>query len=362
MNNIQKRIKHFFFKIDQHVPYIPDFSDAWNILKIMLVSFLICVIYSFTEVSKASEFYTKFWLNIKIFAPYVITQLLLLIFNANRIKSMKPANAILLILFLNFICVYLVYAALTRSFETFFTEWDATVAKFCVSLGILFFFLIYFDWREKNLHPSHIKAKLSFLQSKMRPHFLFNTLNSIVSLIKRDPEKAKKMLLNLSELLRASLREEDEKFFHTLSQEIHLCEKYLEIEKMRLGERLEVIWEVQENISEVKIPRLVIQPLIENSILHGIQKLENGGKVEITIRKNLLNHLTIEIKNPKPNIPKSELEKEDHNNISMSNLSQRLKICYEGDITFKTNDSNDSFYVFIEIPTDLKVQDKPFSF
>lgn len=344
-----KKLKFFLFKLQHRMPYIPDFSDGWNILKIMLVSFFICVIYSFSEVSKASDFYTTFWINLKIFSPYIIMQLLLLIFNAKKIKEFNPVYAILYIIFLNFICVYLVYAAMTRSFETFFTKWDETLAKFCLSFGILFFFLIYFDWREKSTHPSHIIARLSFLQSKMRPHFLFNTLNSIVSLIKKEPDTAKKMLLNLSELLRASLKE-DHTFMHTLDEEIILCKKYLEIEKMRLGNRLDIVWDIQEKLNLILVPKLSIQPLIENSVLHGIQNLENGGTIEVSIRKNLLSRAVIEIKNPKP-LHVDEFNKdENHNNISMSNLSDRLKICYDGDIIFKTKNDGESFYVLLEVP------------
>lgn len=86
----------------------------------------------------------------------------------------------------------------------------------------------------------------------MRPHFLFNTLNSIVSLIKKDPTTAKKMLLNLSNLLRASLRLDDNTYFYQLNDEINLCKTYMEIEHIRLGERLNVIWNVEEKVLMLK--------------------------------------------------------------------------------------------------------------
>jgi two-component system sensor histidine kinase AlgZ len=230
-----------------------------------------------------------------------------------------------------------------------FLEIDEAVAKFALSFGILFFFLIYFDWRERNLHPSQLQAQLSFLQSKMRPHFLFNTINSIVSLIKKEPTTAKKMLLNLSELLRASLKEEHT-FMHKLSEEITLCKKYLEIEKMRLGDRLEIFWDVEENLDNVIFPKLSIQPLIENSVLHGIQKLEEGGSIHIKISKTLKSRLTIEISNPIPLETIGLVDEESHNNISMANLIERLKICFDGDILFRNLKSENKFYVYLETP------------
>ncbi len=345
-----KKLRSILFKIENRVPYIPDFGDAWNILKILLVSFLISVIYSFSQVDKASEFYGYFWENIQVFAPYVITQLILLIFNSKIIKKLSPLNAILYLILLNFITIYLVYSLTDYSFYSMFDNWDRAIAKFALSYGILFFFLIYFDWREKNLHPSQLQAQLSFLQSKMRPHFLFNTLNSIISLIKKEPEIAKKMLLNLSELLRASLREENT-FMHSLDKEIILCKKYLEIEKMRLGDRLEVKWEIQDNLENNLVPKLSLQPLIENSVLHGIQNLEDGGVIEVSIRKNLLSRIVIEIKNTQSDTNNGL--KEEGNKISMKNLIERLNICFDGDIVFKTQNNGDNYYVYLEIPIRL---------
>lgn len=341
-----KKIKSLLFSIEQRVPYIPDFSDAWTVLKILLVSFLLCVIYSFSQVQHASEFYLKFVPNLQIFAPYVISQLLLLIFSAKIISKNKPVYAILIIITLNFTCVYFVHSAISKTFTDFFSDVDATLAQFFVSFGILFFFLIYFDWREKNIDPANTLAKLIFLQSKMRPHFLFNTLNSVISLMKKDPDTARKMLLNLSELLRVSLKDEEVSMY-SLKEEINLCKKYLEIEKIRLGERLNVVWEINEEMLKYQVPRLGIQPLIENSVLHGIQNLEEGGQIEIVISE-VDEKLSIKIKNP-VGTPQNYTE-DKHNNISMANLKERLKIYFSGDVIFKSYKRERDYYVDLIIP------------
>jgi two-component system sensor histidine kinase AlgZ len=223
--------------------------------------------------------------------------------------------------------------------------------QLAVSFGILFFFLIYFDWHEKNLDPANTIAKLTFLQSKMRPHFLFNTLNSVNSLIKKDPDKARKMINNLSELLRVSIKDEDVKEMYELKNEISICEKYLEIESIRLGSRLNIVWNKNDNSLQAKVPKLFLQPIIENAILHGIQNIESGGTVEISLYKNLNDKLIIEVKNP---IPKNEDIKNSKdlkgNNISISNIKERLKIYYRGDIIFNLKKSEEFFYVFMELP------------
>ena len=349
MKNILKKTKHVFFKIEQRVPYIPDFSDAWTILKVLLVSFLLCVIYSFSEIQHAPDFYLKFIPNLREFAPYVISQVVLLICFAKLISRQKPFKAIMLIIVLNFIGIYIVHSVLVKNFVGFFNDIDTMLPQFFVSFGILFFFLIYFDWREKNLDPANTLAKLIFLQSKMKPHFLFNTLNSVIALMKKDPDTAKKMLLNLSELLRASIKEEEVSMY-PLKDEISLCEKYLEIEKIRLTNRLEVNWIVKEDVKNYHVPRLCLQPLIENSVLHGIENLEAGGKIEINIHKILADRIVVEITNPISGKKATNYSEDKHNNVSIENLIERLNIYYDGDVVFKKQIKNGYFYTYMEIP------------
>ena len=333
--------------IEKRVPLIPDFSDLNNIGKIALVSFWITVIYSFTQIEVYSQFYDKLWYNVKNFIPYLILQLLFLILFSKLIKKIKPFFSILLIVFINFICLYIIQSLIHQSANFFFDNLPNSFIQLYVSIGIIFLYLIYFDWREKNLDPANSLAKLMFLQSKMRPHFLFNTLNSVVSLIKKDPETAKKMLLNLSELLRVSIKEEDITTMYSLKEELDLCDKYLAIEKIRLGERLSIAFNIDENLMDAKVPKLFLQPLIENSILHGIQNLENGGQVDIKITKNLINNLVIEIKNPNIKLINKKI---DGNKVALKNIKERLNIYFNNNVIFKTISYDDIYYVSIEIP------------
>lgn len=345
--NLLNSLKKHLSDIEKRVPFIPDFSDLTNIGKIALVSLWITVIYSFTQVQSYNQFYNTFWYNIKGFTPYLVLELLFLILFSKPIKKMKPFFSILLIVFINFICLYIIQSLIHQSPTLFFENLENSFIQFYVSIGIIFIFLIYFDWREKNLDPANSLAKLIFLQSKMRPHFLFNTLNSIVSLIKRDPDTAKKMLLNLSELLRVSIKEEDITVMYSLKEELELCDKYLAIEKIRLGDRLSVSFEIEENLKDAKVPKLFLQPLIENAILHGIQNLEDGGQVDMKITKNLINNLIIEIKNPSNEIIN---KKNEGNKVALSNIKERLKIYYNNNIIFKTISQDNMYYVLIEIP------------
>lgn len=345
-----RKTKAMFFGIGQGVPYIPNFHDFWNIIKVFSVSFLICIIYSFSKIYRASDIFFMLEINLKLFTPYVVTMLLFLYFFSSFLKKINPFFALCWIFILNVLSVYFVFSSVNRDFFLIFHNPDVAFDQLAVSFGILFFFLIYFDWREKNLDPANTIAKLTFLQSKMRPHFLFNTLNSVNSLIKKDPEKARKMINNLSELLRVSIKDEDVKEMYELKNEINLCERYLEIEKVRLGERLRVDWHNNSNCLSTKVPKLFLQPIIENAILHGVQHLEKGGLIEISLYKNLNEKLIIEVKNPYPLDLNQNSKDIKGNNISIPNIKERLNIYYKGDIYFEIKKDNGFYYVYIEIP------------
>lgn len=348
-----KKIKKALFLVEQRVPYIPDFSNAGTIIRILSMSFFLCVIYSFSSINEIGEFYGVFIPNLKVFFPYVVAQILLLISFSKLILRKKSFFSILIILVLNFISVYIVHSLLENSFNDLFVSINVLLAKFCLSFGIIFLFLIYFDWRQKNIDPAHTMSKLIFLQSKMRPHFLFNTLNSIVSLIKKKPEVAKKMILNLSTLLRASLKDEEVSMY-PIKEEVDLCQKYLEIEAMRLGDRLIINWDIDNDILNSLIPRLTLQPLIENGVLHGIQHIADGGTITIEIKKHEKDKILIKITNP---VGKKNFYSETkHNNISLTNLKERLDIYYNANVFFNHKNKDGLYVVMLIIPS-IKIDD-----
>lgn len=145
---------------------------------------------------------------------------------------------------------------------------------------------------------AHARAEADALQARIRPHFLFNSMNMIASLIRRDPDLAERAVLDLSDLFRAALGAGEGS--STLDKEVELARQYLTIESLRLGERLQTEWVLQEPVPwSQPLPRLILQPLIENAVLHGISQVAEGGTVRIEIRADSeLLHIVIE--NPAP--------------------------------------------------------------
>lgn len=129
------------------------------------------------------------------------------------------------------------------------------------------------------------EAELKLLESKINPHFLYNSLNSIASLVHHNPDKAEEMTVKLSKLFRYSINSSNENF-NTIEKEIEMLNTYLDIEKIRFSERLDVLFDVSEDIHALKIPRFILQPLAENAIKHGISKVIEKGLMVISIKKD----------------------------------------------------------------------------
>ena len=191
-----------------------------------------------------------------------------------------------------------------------------------VSALWLRYFYMQHQWRE-NLE-SEVNARMQALQSRIRPHFFFNCMNTIASLTQKSPALAEEATEDLADLFRVCLQEVGR--FSTLGEEIALCQRYIRIETHRFGERLKVVWETDDLPSTMTLPLLTLQPLIENAIYHGIESLPAGGV--IFVRGTLsANCATIMIDNPLA----ADIGTKNRrgNQIALDNLRERLSAHYD---------------------------------
>jgi len=208
----------------------------------------------------------------------------------------------------------------------------------CIIAGmVLRYFYVQQQLREQE--QSELQSRIQALQSRIRPHFLFNSMNIIASLISVDPETAETVVEDLSELFRASLNDAGNQVLMT--EELELCERYVRIERLRLGDRLRVAWDIGEFPDELKIPLLTLQPLLENAIYHGIQPLPDGGTIALTLRCER-NVVSVRITNP---LPAPEFRTPTQGNkMAVNNIRTRLNVLY-----------NDAAELTAEIEGDLYV-------
>lgn len=207
---------------------------------------------------------------------------------------------------------------------------------------ILRYFYVRFQWDQKV--RAEAEARLQALQSRIRPHFLFNSLNTIASLTRIDAEQAETAVENLADLFRVSLR--DARQFHTFKEECELCQRYLAIEALRLGERLKVEWDIDDIPDDAYLPPLLIQPLLENAISHGIEPKAEGGTISIKGIKSK-NRIILEVSNP---VPDDKARASQGNQIAQENIRARLKALYESKAEMELIEEDDRYSVKLTWP------------
>ncbi|MHA3052959.1 sensor histidine kinase [Acinetobacter sp. ANC 4640] len=201
-----------------------------------------------------------------------------------------------------------------------------------LSYGVLMgaFSLRYLYIRDQWIKQQHseLQARIQAMQARIQPHFLFNSLNSVVSLIAVDPDKAEEMLINLSRLFRVSLQELK---LVSLAEELQICRQYIAIEQIRLRDRLQMDWRLPDiqSLQYIQIPVLSLQPLLENSIFHGVEKISSPCKISLLV-EILDRQVNIVITNP---YLQEQQGQRQGNGIALENVKQRLR-AYYGDAAY----------------------------
>jgi two-component system sensor histidine kinase AlgZ len=207
---------------------------------------------------------------------------------------------------------------------------------------VLRYFYLQRQWQQQR--EAEMQSHLTALQARIQPHFLFNSMNTIASLIATNPDQAEDAVLDLSELFRASLRTVDQLI--PLARELDLCQRYLAIETLRLGDRLTLEWHIEPGLEQQAIPPLTLQPLIENAIYHGIQPRPDGGtvRVEAQVRGQFVYLL---VQNPKPGHNHSQ---HDGNRMALANIQSRLQALFGEPAVLKNSHQGDIYTVTLRLP------------
>ena len=220
-------------------------------------------------------------------------------------------------------------------------EWVLT--RMLLAAGAAVALLEYFRLRARAYAPSFSEARLQALQARIRPHFLFNSLNTVLGLIRTDPRRAEQTLENLADLFRVFMR--DARELVPLDDEVLTCKEYLAIEQLRLTGRLRIVWDIDEMPGDALIPSLLLQPLLENAVHHGIEPRTSQGILNIRITKPG-ERVRVDIDNPlSPNPPTRS-----GNQMALSNVRERLMLLYDMEAELKTFTRDERFYLQLEFP------------
>ena len=210
-------------------------------------------------------------------------------------------------------------------------------------LGVLL--MVWLQLRHRSQLPADTTARLAELQSRIRPHFLFNTLNSALSLVRRDPDRAEALLEDLSELFRSALA--DGASVVSLGEEIELAQRYLAIEQVRFGERLKVVWQLDPAANGARVPPLLLQPLVENAVRHGIEPHPEGGTVRVSTRVRR-GQVGVSVLNTLPEEPGAATGA--GHGIALQNVRDRLSLMHDVAASLDVRTDGKTYQVLITLP------------
>ena len=196
--------------------------------------------------------------------------------------------------------------------------------------------------RERARTPTDTAARLSELQARIRPHFLFNTLNSAIALVRAEPAKAEALLEDLSDLFRYALVEQGESV--TLADEMSVAQRYLAIEQVRFGDRIAVQWLLDPAAASARLPPLLLQPLLENAVKHGVEPSASGAQIRVSTERRG-SRVVIKIANTVPGGPG-----EGGSGLALTNVRDRLQLLHDVQCQFSSTLKDGLFLVRIEVP------------
>ena len=343
---------------EKNAEFLPNFCTGWVVFNVVVVAEMLAIVINLViprNLLSASPFQDL--LLISLFIQWVAlagtTVLCYTRKYLNRLPNLRALGMAYLLLLLTTFAVsecaiWLLW--LTKKIGTPRPEWyaDFHILTLTISAIINGLLLRYFVAKHEltQLTLSEARAKMQALQSRIRPHFVFNSLNIIASLTRREPEKAEAAIEDMADLFRMMLSEDEA--LVPIKNEIDVANKYLALEALRLDNRLTVNWDVGKFPRKAVMPVLTLQPLLENAIRHGIEELPAGGVVGVRLWDEN-DKIHIRITNPVPKT-RAKLTKTSHVQ-SLDNIRRRFHSHYGDQAVITDSEDNDLFTVTVVLPT-----------
>ncbi len=329
--------------------YLPDFCDGEVFLRLLLVVELIAIVFALVSYDSGGLFVHIALISVIMLWVGLCSAAALCWFArrdwlGDHVRTTIVTVAVVLAMTLFASLLSLAVGEMLRfgsanSIALTLTR-NLAVAAILVGLALRYFYLHY----ESDLRmQTEASARLQALQARIRPHFLFNSMNTIASLTHDQPDLAEHAIENLSDLFRASLAAESS---ITLAQELELTRSYVDLEALRLGDRLVVNWHLPEEEPKLNLPALTLQPLVENAIYHGIEPLSEGGTIDLVI-DTVGDKIEISISNP---VVPADAPRRKGNSMALDNIRERLALAFGGAASMELTEDETRYTVRLRIP------------
>jgi two-component system sensor histidine kinase AlgZ len=338
--------------------YLPDFCAAQSVLAVVLIAELVALFLTLARVGISELFWTDLartslfllWAGLGTAAALCAARGAL-----SRLDVLRGSLlALLLILGVTAVVTegaWWLAASASRLLGVEMDPFSADHFEFllrnlavCTIAGglALRYFYVSQQWRLNV--EAEAQSRVRALQARIRPHFLFNSMNTIASLTRTNPRVAEQAIADLSDLFRASLREHRERI--PLGSEIEIARAYERIERLRLGDRLRVDWQLDTLPMDTPVPALFLQPLLENAVYHGIEPMDKGGTIRVTGRREG-STAVLSIENP---IAARLVARRPGHNVGLDNVRQRLSLMFHGETDLEVIESPERFIVTLRFP------------
>lgn len=317
---------------------LPDFRNQGVWLRLLLAANVLMLVVVLIGNRNLSQLPREVVELAALVEPALLLTLTLLYLLGPRLQRRSWALGLTIVVVMSMGAMASVEAALALAFQSS-SGWRAPLA----AGGAAALLIYWFGLRSRAQAPALAEARLSALTARIRPHFFFNSLNAVLGIMREDARRAETALEELAELFRALMR--DNRELTLLSEEIALARKYIDIERLRLGERLQVIWTVDACPPDALAPPLLLQPLLENAVYHGIEPLSEPGEIHVGIN-NTSDGVRIEIDNPVT----ANREPRPGNHMAMENLRERLMLFYDLEARLETRQADGRYWVCVDLP------------
>jgi two-component system, LytTR family, sensor histidine kinase AlgZ len=320
---------------------LPNFCNLGTLLRSLTLVNAIGLIYALARARELRDLWDEFLAVAAFLEPTLLFSLVILCAARRFIERVSYRIGLAVVLSTVLIMVTLIH----KVAQTYlFADHGYGLAQTWLSAVVITTCLLfYFDLRSRALSPALTEARLQALQARIRPHFLFNSLNAVLSLIRSEPRRAERALEDMAELFRVLMA--DNQRLITLQKEVDLCRQYLEIEQLRLGDRLTVDWHTDKMPNDALIPPLVLQPLLENAVYHGVEPAALAGEIVINIYRNR-NQVVVVLRNPYH----PEASRHGGNKMAMNNIRERLALHFDAEASMKSQIMGETYQVTITMP------------
>ena len=318
---------------------LPNFRNLGILLRILVIVDGICLAAALLKTGEPLALMEELIDLTALVQPILILSLLVLAAANNWLQRLRYPYAILTLIAIELAVATAVYFLGL----TVFKGGGALERYWLFTLLVTGILIGYFDLRGRALSPALTEARLQALQARIRPHFLFNSINAVLSLMRQDPRRAEQVLEDLADLFRVLMA--DNRQLTQIAREIDLARQYLNIELLRLGARLRVEWDIAGMPPDALIPPLVLQPLLENAVYHGIEPRSDPGVIAIRIHCDN-GRVHISLRNPY----RRASEHHSGNRMALANIRERLALHFDAEASIKTTATDDIYQVHIVIP------------